>query len=165
MTQRRTDNPRFSTAFRRAPLTDRFHMSYSVASPTGCWLWIGTCHSGHGYGLIRNERKTLLAHRVSWELHNGPTTLCVLHKCDNRKCVNPEHLFIGTREENNRDRDQKGRGPRGERNWPAKLKASDIPVIRALYVNGWKQAEIAEKFGVSQGAISGVVNKTTWKHI
>jgi hypothetical protein len=157
-------NPRLSMSFRKASLEDRFHKSYTKTE-NSCWEWIGTLHVT-GYGIIKNNRKHILSHILSWELHKGERNgLCVLHKCDNRKCVNPEHLFLGTRIDNNRDRDLKGRGPRGERNWPAKLKSEDIPKIRQMYAEGYLQTEIAKQFGVSQGAISGVVNRTTWSHI
>jgi HNH endonuclease/sigma-70-like protein len=164
MTLAKTNNPRFSTAFRKASLEDRFHMSYRITA-TGCWEWFGAFHTT-GYGTIGINKKHRLAHQVSWELHRGDRQgLCVLHVCDNRKCVNPEHLFLGTRKDNNKDRDSKGRGPRGERNWCTKLKADDIPVIRKMRVEGKTQQEIAKMYKVSQGTISQVVNRTTWVHI
>lgn len=164
MTPRKTQNPRFSTAFRKAPLSFRFHASFKIVE-SGCWEWIGTLHTT-GYGIIRDNHKDLLAHRLAFVYYTGNTDgFCVCHTCDNRKCVNPNHLFLGSREDNNNDRDVKGRGPRGERNWCAKLAPSDIPIIRKLHAAGATQIELAKRFGVSQGAISGVVNRTTWVHI
>lgn len=82
-----------------------------VLKTDGCWSWVGAKHR-HGYGQIRVNKKLLAAHRVSWLLHYGqiPDGMCVLHKCDNPECTNPEHLFIGTMKDNSRDMMAKGRG-------------------------------------------------------
>lgn len=76
---------------------------------SGCWLWTGAL--SHGYGSITIKRESKLVHRVYWELINGdiPKGMCVCHHCDNPPCVSPEHLFLGTPTDNNRDRDEKGR--------------------------------------------------------
>ena len=94
-------------------LIDRFHEKYQVV-PSGCWMWTGaTMSKGYGKVMITTAPKTTYlegAHRLSWLLHNGPIPegKQVLHKCDVRSCVNPEHLFVGTNQDNIQDRIAKG---------------------------------------------------------
>lgn len=97
-------------------LEDRFWNKVDKETESGCWEWVGSTRNG--YGCIRPIGVTKYSHRVSWELHNGPIPdgLWVLHKCDNRKCVNPDHLFLGTNQDNVNDKMSKGRGPVGARN-------------------------------------------------
>ena len=87
-----------------------------VEKSSGCWMWLGSKGS-HGYGQTSNRGGYILAHRMSWELAYGtiPTGMCVLHKCDNRECVNPNHLFIGTKSDNTQDMMRKGRNYTGVR--------------------------------------------------
>ena len=98
---------------------------------SGCWLWIGS--TSHGYGQTNINGRPQRTHRVSYEYHIGPIPddQCVLHKCDNPPCVNPSHLFLGSQQENLKDMKVKGRGIKGEMQGQAKLKAKDIPYIRA----------------------------------
>ena len=90
----------------------------NIHGPNGCWEW-QACTRPDGYGHYRYKYKNWLAHRFSWTLTNGEILeeLCVLHKCDNRKCVNPNHLFLGTYKDNAVDRENKGRGvyPQGQK--------------------------------------------------
>ena len=82
-----------------------------------CWMWTGGKHH-FGYGIFHTTaRSSVLTHRFAWEFENGPIPdgMYVLHHCDNPPCVRPDHLWLGTREENNRDRDLKGRSYRGRR--------------------------------------------------
>lgn len=145
---------------------------------TGCWWWTGT-YFNVGYGKITRGRTHVLAHRVAWELFCGavPPGLCVLHRCDNRECVNPAHLFLGTRGDNNTDRARKGRGADGDRNGsrthPERLRRGEtchlakltVRAVRAMRHAHGTQAEIARRFGVSESAARAVLLRKTWKHV
>jgi hypothetical protein len=103
------------------PLGERFEAKWTPEPNSGCWLWVARVN-GKGYGTIslgRDGDGEEMAHRVSWMLYRGPIPagLHVLHKCDVRACVNPNHLFVGTNADNMADRNAKGRqsGPRGPR--------------------------------------------------
>jgi hypothetical protein len=138
-------------------LEERFWSRVAVQDPMGCWVWQGgTCE---GYGMLRTEGSVVdRAHRVSWRLTHGsiPDGLCVLHRCDNPPCVNPAHLFLGTRADNNEDKKRKGRSARvhGEANPNAKLSDEDVAEIRRLRDEGRTQQAIADQFGITQVWVS-----------
>ena len=100
-------------------LKEKFYERFAVDEQTGCWNWVRGKFTG-GYGAISHNRKTIKAHRASYELHFGPIpkNLFVCHKCDNPSCVNPDHLFLGTASDNAKDMVSKGRNPdiSGEKN-------------------------------------------------
>jgi len=109
-----------------------------VEKTEGCWLWIGNLNA-YGYGnLMRRfygKKKGFMAHRVSWEIHNGaiPAGLSVLHKCDVTNCVKPDHLFLGTQADNNRDRHAKGRSKPGGKKVSACPKGHAYDEINTRY--------------------------------
>lgn len=135
---------------------------------TGCLEWGGAIN-GDGYGYILHGRKQWRCNRLVWTLAHGeiPKGIIVCHKCDNRKCINPEHLFLGSLTDNNRDRAAKGRSrdQRGQKNNMAKLTDADIREIRNLYKTGLFQRVIGNRFGVSQTLIGQIVRNKRWKHV
>jgi hypothetical protein len=129
----------------------------------GCWIWTGSIRTtGYGEVGIPGERKTIAAHRASWIIHNGPIPdgLMVCHHCDNRRCVRPDHLFIGTAADNARDCVEKGRSnsPHGIRSGNAKLTWDQVQEIRRRHVpgihparrTGGSSTELAAEFGVTK---------------
>jgi hypothetical protein len=96
---------------------DVFDTRYKIM-PSGCWEWIGS-KNDFGYGLLLIDKVQIRAHRYSYERSKGPIPrgLVIMHSCDNPPCVNPDHLSLGTRLENNRDAAHKGRTPSGSRHW------------------------------------------------
>lgn len=139
-----------------------------LKTDSGCWLYTGGLQSG-GYGVVSIKNRSVYAHCLAYRLRVGaiPKGLCVLHKCDVRRCINPKHLFLGTRGENNTDRETKGRSDdrRGERNTQVKLDAKRIARIRRIYRTGkFSQREVGEMFDISQQHVSLIVRGEAWKH-
>ncbi len=133
----------------------------------GCWIWQGTLNR-NGYGKFSAAHGVMrLAHRISWLLHRGdiPKGMCVLHTCDVKPCVNPNHLRIGTVRENAVEAVERGfwGNTRGERNGNAKLIEDDVIKIRQI--GDLSNREIARRFGVRACAIDRIKNGTTWKHL
>ena len=147
-----------------------------------CWNWTGAKHNG-GYGVLNFNGKTVDAHRLIYEMFKGqiPDTMCVCHHCDNPSCVNPSHLFLGTKKDNAYDRAQKGRTganiglnmkrfperrAKGERQGSAKLTESDVRAIRELYAMGnHSQRQLARQFHVGKTCIGEIVRHENWRHI
>lgn len=140
-------------------------------SRSGCWEWTGVIGRG-GYGCIRISRGLVGAHRLSFVLFNGgiPPGMFVCHRCDNRKCINPAHLFAGTAGDNWRDCLSKGRannvvGRFGEANYSAKLTATQVARIREMYRSGhYSQRSLGKLFGIHQTHVSEITRGTKWGH-
>lgn len=141
-----------------------------TANPDKCWEWQASCRSD-GYGQLNMKNhspKITSAHRISWEITYGeiPDGMWVLHRCDNRKCVNPSHLFLGTRADNELDKMNKGRQPSGERVGLHKLTSENVKQIREIYATEkTNQYELAKRYGVNQSVISLIVNRKAWKGV
>lgn len=132
------------------------------------WQWTGS-KDNKGYGRIRVDGKLDRAHRVSYKLFNGliPDGLCVLHSCDDPGCVNPQHLHIGTHQDNSNECMERGRSYHGfgEINGRAKLSASNVIEIRKLISEGISRIKIAKLFGVTGGMIGHISHNRNWKHL
>jgi hypothetical protein len=117
-----------------------------------------------GYGVRYDGKVAVLAHRDAWERTFGPLPpgACVLHSCDNRRCINAAHLFLGTRGDNARDRHAKGRDARGEDNGQARLTVAQVKAIRA---DPRSQYVIAIAYGVSQQHVSDIKAGRRWAHV
>lgn len=157
-----------------------------VDKTSECWVWTGAL-STPGYGQFIAGGKNYSTHRLSWMIHFGEIPhdgsyhgICVCHTCDNRQCVNPNHLFIGTAAENIADRDSKGRTAAGDRNGyqgsvvkrgaehpEAKLSSEQIEEIRALYKprsrSGFSTIALGRRFGVHNATIGRVVRGQTYQ--
>jgi hypothetical protein len=139
-----------------------FADSYIPEPNSGCWLWTRTL-APRGYGSVVIRDVTHRAHRVSWEMHRGPIPngLHVLHKCDVRLCVNPDHLFLGTNADNVADRIAKGRSAAnyGDENGRSKLSAATIPAIKS---DARPHRVIAGEYGVARSTISRIKRNELW---
>jgi len=144
---------------------ERFERYYMPEPNSGCWIWLGSL-SRNGYGwFYYPPRNMVRAHIAAWELYRGPRNgFHVLHNCDNPTCVNPEHLYLGTVQDNMNDRERRGRGAVhiGSLNNNAKLTEADIIAIRAD--KRWPRF-IAKDWNTPVSTIKHILRRETWKHI
>ena len=158
----------------------RFWSKVKKGKGDECWPWLDK-PSSNGYGRLiartsYRQYYSYRAHRISWTLANGaiPAWLCVLHACDNRMCVNPAHLFLGTRTDNTNDMIAKGRLATGERCHPrrgelhtcAKLTPDQVREIRREYADGGvTQGQLAKRHGVCTATICRIIHRERWQHV
>lgn len=142
-----------------------FWNNVDKTSKNKCWNWKGNCFST-GYGVFYINYKIVSTHRYSYKLKFGkiPKGLSVLHRCDNRKCCNPYHLYLGIQQENMNDMIERGRSLTGEQHPHHKLTLNQVKKIRKLYSIGkHSQYDLAKIFNVHQSTIWRVVDNITWK--
>lgn len=143
-----------------ATLFERFQSKFVELGVDECWEWTGSCNKW-GYGQLQIDGSAVGAHRVSYELYNGkiPDGLLVRHKCDNRPCVNPGHLEVGTHLDNAHDRDERGRSG------CTKLTVEIVNALRAEFAGESPRtnSEVARSLNVSQSTISQMRSGATWK--
>jgi hypothetical protein len=152
-------------------LKERFWSKVDMLStPNGCWEWKGyrgKTEGPHqdGYGRITIGHKSIRAHRVAWELNHGcsiPSEILVCHKCDNPPCCRPDHLYLGTKSDNERDCLRAGRNNPsiGEKNGEAKLTEAQVIEIRGSNLS---QRKLAVKYNVGRRTVVHVLRRETWK--
>ena len=151
----------------------RFEDKYMTEPNTGCWLWLGVANK-KGYGFMSIYGKNKQATHISLFIYKNILVskgLDACHKCDNPICVNPDHLFVGTRKQNMLDCEKKGRSnneakvKKGEKNGRAKLSDSIVKKIIKELNDGRKCAYLSNKYKISHGSIWFIQKGVTWKHI
>lgn len=165
------------------PMTDpviRFWKSVNKNGPIHpihgqCWVWIKSLQNGYGQFTISNGSKWIhvYAHRFSWQVANGSIKddLWVLHRCDNPRCVRPDHLFLGTSSDNQLDLENKAIGRTGipvnvgESNSACKLTGEIVVEIRVRHSLGEIGAELAREFDISESQLYRIINRKSWKHV
>jgi len=149
----------------RASIGDRLERNLIPEPNSGCFLWLGPVDR-NGYGIMWANGRSRSTHRIAYELRHGPIQgfWCVCHSCDVPCCCNPDHLFLGTYDDNNQDRVKKGRGgaTRGSGHYAAKLTEHQVREIRAAKGS---QQSIADRYGVYQTLVSKIKRRVTWKHL
>lgn len=147
-------------------LRERFEAKGWTVTEEGCWNWNGRIVAG-GYGQLDYGGTALIATRVSYTLHKGeiPKGLMVCHTCDNRRCVNPDHLWLGTNQDNMDDMVAKGRSgprPRGEDNLKTTLTEDQVRELRLLRSEGMLLRVLAERYGITEASVSMIARRRTW---
>lgn len=145
---------------KKKSITERFWSKVQVGGEDECWEWTGA-KNPDGYGNFNFHGKFDKAHRISYILSVGIVSkgLCVCHKCDNRSCCNPKHLWLGTHIENMIDMAIKKRA------WGTKLNESQVIEIRNKYRRGFGTLELQREFGVSSAQVRRIANREAWKHV
>ena len=153
-----------------ASIEKRFWRFVDKKSESECWNWLGSLRAGYGrISLGAKKDGSTSSHRFSWELHNKqsiPNGMVVMHSCDNPKCVNPNHLNIGTHKDNTQDMIAKGRkivvAPVGDENGKAIINEE---IVKAIRESNLSHAALGRQFNVSPNCIRGVRTGRTWSHI
>jgi len=155
------------------PLEKRFWCRVNKEGPIHSslgryWIWTGS-KDRLGYGYLGGYTPERRAYRLSYVLNVGPIQeeLCVLHRCDNPSCVNPAHLFLGTRYDNNKDRHRKGRSGdhRGESNGRALLTETLVAEIRLKYRAGVPATKLMSEYGLKRSALYNLLSGHSWSHV
>jgi len=154
---------RFEEAFLK-----RFCEKIVFGKEDECWIWEGAIQSS-GYGSFGiGEGKTALAHRIAYEIEYGviPDGLCIRHRFDEKLCVNPKHLVVGTIADNNKDMRERGRQASGENNGMSKLTDKQVITMRSDYkFEGKSIKELAVEYEIHYNTARNVIHGNTWKDL
>ena len=146
----------------------RFAQRFTPTNPEKCWEWQGSFTIGkellYGqfyWGVVNGKEKTISAHRASYLIYNGeiPDKLHVLHKCNNSKCVNPDHLYLGDHMQNMRDRNESGRTSRWDKRYNFVRKPEVVQKVISMRANGSKIKEIVKETGLSRTTVCRCLGK------
>lgn len=153
-------------------LIDSFKKSkFQKNDITDCWIWLGYCdRDGYGeFSIAYNNKQHVRAHRFSYEYFLGtiPENLQVCHKCDNPKCVNPNHLFLGTSQDNKNDSVNKKRHAYGIHQGGAILNDNDVKqIIENILANKYSSVlDISKEWNIHQSTVNNIINETRWTHV
>ena len=147
----------------RISLSEKIEKHTIRIPESGCWVWMSTIHE-NGYGRVCAGKKPFYAHRVSYEQKYGPipSGMMALHHCDVRCCVNPDHIFVGTQQNNMTDKVRKNRQAKGISHGNAKLTEDQVREIKSSSETSIK---LAAKFDYSASMIRAIKNGNLWKHL
>lgn len=141
--------------------------------PNGdCWVWTGA-RNPKGYGNFSSNKRFFKAHRHAWSLFNGeiPKNIFVCHRCDNPSCVRPEHLFLGSNQDNLHDASLKGRmsswqRAQGEANGNSRIDRRAVRAIREAFENAcFSVKQLADGFNIGRSTVLHILNRETWRHV
>lgn len=158
----RCDNPGSNQFVQTMSIEDRFWSRLNKKSGDGCWEWTGGLSLGYGALWDATCQNNVGAHCFSWRLHFGdvPDGLFVCHECDNRRCVRPDHLFLGTNGDNQIDSIKKNRGGRS-----VLTVSMAIDLCREFYCGDYNIADLSRKYGVHFSTAASVVTGDSWGHV
>lgn len=146
--------------------TRRFNAGYIVNEQTGCWEWQKNIQM-NGYGHMKHSGKTRSAHRISYEMHHGeiPIGAYVLHRCDNRRCVKPDHLYLGTAKDNALDMKAKRRHSHGEQSTSSKVTEAQVLEMYELFDGGMGSIRVSRKFDICTTQAWHIKTGKSWAHL
>lgn len=165
--------PKRKHSTKRESEVDRFWRYLEKADGDSCWTLVGIEPDDKGYFRfqVSGSRKKIRAHVLSWIIHYGPIPaapgrgLFVCHKCDNRACVRPDHLFLGTNDDNINDMMKKNRQCHGAAHKDAKLTEDSVRAICQMLSDGMRQNHVAHRFGVSYQTIQAIRKGRKWRYV